>query len=81
VILSYLNEVNSGWVIHTVYFTLGQGLEHGDGKCVSADELIDRGYRINDVSCDELKRLKQLCDKHGGKIVKNDCGEMHIVRA
>lgn len=79
-ILSYPNEVNGGWVIHTVYFTPGQGLEHGDGTSVSADELIDRGYRINDITCDESKSLKRLCVKHGGDIVEDDCGEMHIVR-
>ena len=79
-ILSYPNEVNGGWVIHTVYFTLGQGLEHGDGNCVSTDELIDRGYRINCISREDLKRLARLCVKHGGRIVTDDCGEMHIVR-
>lgn len=79
-ILSYPNEVNGGWVIHTVYFTPGQGLVHGDGNSISADELIDRGYRINCISRDELKRLKRLCVKHGGGIAKDDCDEIHIVR-
>ena len=79
-ILSYPDEVNGGWVIHTIYFIPGQQLQHGDGNSISADELIDRGYRIDGISCEEAERLNRVCEKHGGEIVKDGCGELHIVR-